>query len=428
MPGVRLMDWMKRVASLADQFSAAGKLTSPAWRAEFCAVPRHELVPEIYLQDENRRWCPIEAGSAQWRDLVYSDTTVITAVLPSPRGVSWPVSSSTKPGLMLRMLEALDVHDGMRVLEIGTGSGYNAALLCARLGGENVFSVDLRSALVELARDRLARLGYRPTLAVRDGSEGLAAYAPYDRIIVTCGMPFIPTPWITQLAPGGLLLVDLEGPLSAGNLIALRRHGEVEQLSGRFLPWFGRFLPMRRDVTAADHHLPSPEPDITAPVDTDWTTVDPAELDGEFRLLAQLHLPSGTFHSLTAPAGQPRPPIPVSSAPTVPGVRSLASLAPIAGTCCTKPGSSDCGTSCRPPTGSGGYWVSRSGLASASQSLPPAGRCGSTILTKAHTSGPCGPRSASTVRSTRGGQLSSDATERVHRDRVADLAGIGPPQ
>jgi len=219
-------------------------------------VPRHELVPEIYLQNENRRWCPIETGTAQWRDLVYSDTTVITAVLPSPRGVSWPVSSSTKPGLMLRMLEALDVHDGMRVLEIGTGSGYNAALLCARLGGENVFSVDLRSALVELARDRLARLGYRPTLAVRDGSEGLAAYAPYDRIIVTCGMPFIPTPWITQLAPGGLLLVDLEGPLSAGNLIALRRHGEVEQLSGRFLPWFGRFLPMRRDVTAADHHLP----------------------------------------------------------------------------------------------------------------------------------------------------------------------------
>lgn len=301
------MDWTQRVAVLADQLSAAGKLTSPAWRAAFCAVPRHELVPEIYLQDENRRWCPTKAGTEQWWDLVYSDTTVITAVLPSSRGVPWPVSSSTKPGLMLRMLEELDVHDGMRVLEIGIGSGYNAALLCARLGGGCVFSVDLRPELVELARDRLARLGYRPTLAARDGSEGLAPHAPYDRIIVTCGMPFIPTDWITQLAPGGLLLVDLEGPLSAGNLIALRRHDEAEQLRGRFLPWFGRFLPMRRDVTEADHHLPSPDPDTTAPVNTGWTTVDPAELDGEFRLLAQLHLPSGTFHTLTAGAGQPRP-------------------------------------------------------------------------------------------------------------------------
>lgn len=67
------MDWTQRVAVLADGFSAAGKLTSPQWRAAFCAVPRHELVPEIYVQDENREWRLAEAGTEQWWDLVYSD-------------------------------------------------------------------------------------------------------------------------------------------------------------------------------------------------------------------------------------------------------------------------------------------------------------------------------------------------------------------
>ncbi len=307
------MDWTQRLAFLADQLSAAGTLTSPVWRAAFCAVPRHELVPEIYTQDEHRRWCPLTPGTEAWWGLVYSDTTVITSVLPSSRNLPWPVSSSTKPGLMLRMLEALEVDDGMRVLEIGTGSGYNAAVLCARLGAQQVYSVDLRPALVELARERLARLGHRPTLIARDGVEGLAEHGPFDRIIVTCGMPFIPTAWITQLAPGGLLLVDLEGPLSAGNLIALHRDDVLgrdcaaPRLRGQFLSWLGRFMPMRRDPTVADYHLPTPDRDLTAPVDASLTSVDPAHLDGEFRFLAQLHLPSGTFHTLTASAAQPRP-------------------------------------------------------------------------------------------------------------------------
>lgn len=315
------MDWTQRVAVLADGFSAAGKLTSPQWRVAFCAVPRHELVPEIYVQDEHRQWRLAEAGTEQWWDLVYSDTTVITSVLPNSRGGLAPVSSSTKPGLMLRMLEALDIRDGHRVLEIGTGSGYNAALLSARLGAEHVFSVDLRPELVEQARDRLARLGYRPTVSARDGAAGMAEHAPYDRIIVICGMPVIPAAWISQLAPGGLLLVDLEGPLSAGNLIALRRDTAGERLRGRFLPWFGRFLPMRRDATAADYHLRAPDPDTTAPPDTGWTASTPVNSTGSSGCSPSCTCPAGPSTRSPQPQRSPGPPTPAWSARTAPGAR-----------------------------------------------------------------------------------------------------------
>ena len=89
------------------------------------------------------------------------------------------------------MLEALEVTDGCRVLEIGTGSGYNAALLCERLGSEHVTSVHIDPDLVALARERLAANGYTPTLAA-DGADGYPRSALYDRIIATCSVPAIP--------------------------------------------------------------------------------------------------------------------------------------------------------------------------------------------------------------------------------------------
>jgi protein-L-isoaspartate O-methyltransferase len=72
------------------------------------------------------------------------------------------------------------------LLEIGTGTGYNAALLCHRLGAESVFSVDIGAGLVAAARERLAALGYAPTLVAADGRLGLPGHGPFDRIIATC--------------------------------------------------------------------------------------------------------------------------------------------------------------------------------------------------------------------------------------------------
>ncbi len=120
-------------------------------------------------------------------------------------------SSSTMPSLMARMLEALDVQDGHRVLEIGTGTGYNAALLCHRLGSGKVVSIDVDPTLVAVARDHLAGLDYHPILVVGDGAAGVARHGPYDRIIATAAVPEIPVPWIEQLTPGGKILANLRG-------------------------------------------------------------------------------------------------------------------------------------------------------------------------------------------------------------------------
>ncbi|MGB6164063.1 MAG: methyltransferase domain-containing protein [Pseudonocardiaceae bacterium] len=230
MTTITVVDWPARARRLAEKLVADGDLHSPQWNSAVCAVPRHEFIAHYYRHDTSTRpatWqlvAPTDPSEVQaWLDLVYSDTTLITAVASyAERGVQIPVSSSSKPDLMVRMLEELDVTDGDRVLEIGTGTGYNAALLCHRLGSQNVFSVDVDPALIAAARPRLTRLGYQPTLAAVDGAAGLAEHAPYDRIIATCSVPAIPPAWIDQLAPGGRILADVEGPLGAVNLVTLQ--------------------------------------------------------------------------------------------------------------------------------------------------------------------------------------------------------------
>ncbi|MGH3928395.1 MAG: methyltransferase domain-containing protein [Pseudonocardiaceae bacterium] len=302
---VAVPDWRERVRRLADQLTADGDLHIPAWRDALLAVPRHEFVPRYYVLDPSTRpatWALHEphdpASTARWLGLVYSPTTLVTALADyAGRGVQTGIVSSTKPDLMIRMLEALQVGDGMGVLEIGTGTGYNAALLAHRLGDRNVCSVDIDPALVAEARARLAALGYHPTLVAADGADGLAGHAPFDRIIATCSVRAIPAAWIHQLRPGGLVLVHLEGPLGAGNLLALHR-GDTPALQGRFLPWWGCF--MRRRTTIGPTTGTPPPIRTTEPPCTRLTTVDPAELDGGkmFPLLAQLYLPPGVFRSI----------------------------------------------------------------------------------------------------------------------------------
>jgi methyltransferase of ATP-grasp peptide maturase system len=308
-PPVAASVWRPMATRLAEQLQADGDLHDPRWREALLKVPRHEFVPRYYLQEQAtpgrpRRWVAHEPHDAEstrrWLDLVYSPTTLVTELADyAGRGVQAPVSSSTKPDLMIRMLEALQVADGHRVLEIGTGTGYNAALLAHRLGSGNVVSIDIDPDLISDARRRLNQLGYTPTLVAGDGAAGHADRAPFDRIIATCALSAVPPAWIDQLRPGGLALVHIEGPLGAGNLAALRRLPDRLALEGRFLPWWGCF--MRRRTTAGPTLDGARPRRTTTPPTARTTRVDPTELDGGrgFPFLAQLYLPPGMYRAIT---------------------------------------------------------------------------------------------------------------------------------
>jgi protein-L-isoaspartate(D-aspartate) O-methyltransferase len=244
-------------AGLVRQIAATGALDDPAWREAFEAVPRHLFVPYYYLGRAggwDRLWSgdPDPVRRERWLRGAYADGPLATRVRDGEL-----ISSSSQPSLMARMLVELDVRDGHRVLEIGAGSGYNAALLAHRLGDGQVTSVELEPEITESARTHLAAAGYRPTVVTGDGARGCAERAPFDRIIATCTLSSVPTAWPAQCRPGALILA----PLATG-LIALRvggggsgeyggsgTHGEygthAPRAEGRFLHTAAYFVPLR---------------------------------------------------------------------------------------------------------------------------------------------------------------------------------------
>ncbi len=206
-------EWRARARALACDLACAGHIRTAAWQRAFANVPRHEFVPVFFEQADPGHWQRIDGASAEQRDkwltAVYSNTTLVTALehltLPDDQHFAVAVSSSTEPALMAQMLEDLTVNTGNVVLEIGTGTGYNAALLCERLGSRHVYSVDLRPEQIQSATRALHATGHSPTLATADGANGLPEHSPYDRILATCSVQYIPPAWIEQLRPGGKL-------------------------------------------------------------------------------------------------------------------------------------------------------------------------------------------------------------------------------
>ena len=192
-----------------------------SWGPAMLAVPRHAFLPDtIWEQDRSVSSADDliavhrEADADGWLRRAYADRHVITQVDDGkPTG---PVqsgreatSSVSMPTVVARMLTALDLAPGMRVLEIGTGTGYNAALLCHRVGAGNVTTVELDPRLADAAREALHRVGLGPDVRAGDGAAGAADRAPFDRIIATAAMDHIPAAWIEQLAQGGIIVADV---------------------------------------------------------------------------------------------------------------------------------------------------------------------------------------------------------------------------
>jgi len=147
----------------------------------------------------------------------------------------------SQPYTVAAQTELLEVKKGDKILEIGTGSGYQAAILCQM--GADVYSVERHEKLYLNAKETLQELGYRPHLKLGDGTLGWSAYAPYDGIVVTAGAPVVPEDLKQQLEIGGKLVVPV-GDQKSQVMIRITRTGEdefkEERLSHfKFVPLIG---------------------------------------------------------------------------------------------------------------------------------------------------------------------------------------------
>lgn len=230
---------------LVREIAAGGDLQDPAWRAAFEQVPRHLFVPHFYvgvLGGYERLWCgdPDPDRRRRWLEGAYLDRPLATHIRDGDL-----VSSASQPSLMAGMLHALEVRDGDGVLEIGAGTGYNAALLAHRLGDERVTTVDLDEDITEAARAHLEAAGHHPAVVTGDGVLGCPPRAPFDAVIATCAVPSVPPAWLAQCRPGARVLA----PLSTG-LLRLRVR-DAEHAEGRFLHTSAYFVPLRGGTSPA---------------------------------------------------------------------------------------------------------------------------------------------------------------------------------
>jgi protein-L-isoaspartate(D-aspartate) O-methyltransferase len=180
-------------------------------------VPRELFVPAEYVKS------------------AYADT-------PLPIGLGQTISA---PGIVAFMSKSLDVQDGMKILEIGSGSGYQAAILAELAGSGAVYTVERIPELIELAKANVEKAGYTNVKFIEgDGTKGYPEEAPYDRIIVTAASPSIPQPLVDQLKDGGKLLIPVGSRMFQDlELITKTRFGEETSnlMPVVFVPLIGEF-------------------------------------------------------------------------------------------------------------------------------------------------------------------------------------------
>jgi protein-L-isoaspartate(D-aspartate) O-methyltransferase len=161
---------------------------------------------------------------------VYADAAVITQVRdgggdPATGEGPW-TSSLSAPGAVASFLELLAPRDHDRVLEIGTGTGWTAGLLSARLGAGCVTSIEVDEAVAKQAAANLEKAGLFPVLLTGDGAEGAPEGAPYDRVHVTCGVTTVPYAWVEQTRPGGVIVLPWMPEFADGHKARLTVTGD----------------------------------------------------------------------------------------------------------------------------------------------------------------------------------------------------------
>ncbi|MFE1364791.1 methyltransferase [Streptomyces anulatus] len=282
--------------ALVQELADRGLLTG-RWRRVFEAVPRSRFIPaDVWRQLPDR--CVPVVGTDAWLALVNSDEPVVTQLDDGVEGgPGVATSSNSMPSMVARMLGLLDVQDGQRVLEIGTGTGYVSALLCERLGDELVHSVELDSVVALQAADALAQAGYRPHLRVGDGEQPWPGLGLVDRLIATCALRYVPYALLRQVRPGGVVVAPIARELWSGALVQLRVQDDGTAVG----PFCGgaTYMPMRA------HRVPDLH-DVRGKGRARAAGLDPAQLlDLGFALYAGARLPDvRLIHQNTADGAQ----------------------------------------------------------------------------------------------------------------------------
>ena len=203
--------------NLVELLKREGRIKSKEIEKAFLEIPREKFISSIFEQ------------------YAYSDT-------PLEIGKGQTISA---PHMIAIMCEELDLKKGQKILEIGTGSGYHAAIVAKIIEPKgHVYTIERHRNLAEKAKLNLKNINIKNvTVEIGDGSEGLTKYAPYDRIYVTCSAPTIPQPLIKQLKDPGKMLIPVGGIICTLYLLE-KNNGKIkkENYGGcAFVPLIGKY-------------------------------------------------------------------------------------------------------------------------------------------------------------------------------------------
>ncbi len=243
--------------ALTDRLRERDVLRSARAEAAFRRTPRHLFLPGFPL------------------DQAYADKPVYTKT--DENGVN--ISAASEPWMVAAMLDQLDAQPGERILEAGAGTGYNAAIMAAIVGGSgHVTTIDVDEDLVTSAREHLTAAAITNVeVILGDGALGHPARAPYDRVIATVGAYDMPTAWLDQLAPGGRLIVPLRLRGTNSRSITFERTDTGWRSRDSRL---AVFMPLRGIGDDARRYLRlTPEQDVTLQIHKDQTVDDAAITD-----------------------------------------------------------------------------------------------------------------------------------------------------
>ncbi|GAA1449261.1 methyltransferase domain-containing protein [Nocardiopsis tropica] len=281
-------DHLPLARALADRLRAGG---APEHIASlFLRVPRHEFLPDVVWGEDRTRYDRAEDPET-WLRAAYTDQALTTQRDGGREGgMGLATSSSSAPTIMARMLAAARIEPAHSVLEIGTGTGFNAALLCELVGDERVATMEVDPAVSASARSALHAAGYAPEAVHADAEHAILSAAPaFHRVVATCQVADVPAGWLAQLHPRGLLVTPWAPTPGApsGALAVLEKRGGGLPAEGRFE---GSLAFMwARGQSRSGGRIPDADavPDRTTRVEGDPRYL----LDGEGGLLLALLVP-----------------------------------------------------------------------------------------------------------------------------------------